>query len=381
VVWGGWHPSLFPAETLDEPSVDITVQGQGEATFVELVERLAEDKPLDGVQGIAFRGDGEPVVNAPRPLAPMDDLAAADYGLVATERYFELKAQRQIDYISSVGCHFRCAFCADPFVYARSWTAIAPARMGEEIEGLWRRHRFTELAFQDETFFTYPERIEQIASEFLERDFGFGWTATLRADQGVRLGGERFAHCVRSGLRRVLVGVESGSQQMLDWMQKDITIDQVLETAEMCVQHGVAGIFPFIVGFPGESDDSVVETLSLIKRLRAMSPAFETPLFYFKPYPGSKITDELARTGYRLPATLEEWAAFDFIGSAAPWVSEDKHRLIERFKFYNRFAGGPETWVRWPLQAVSRWRCRRDFYDFPLEQKLIERLYPAPRLS
>ena len=381
VVWGGWHPSLFPLETLNEPSVDVTVRGQGEATFVELVERVAGGGDLDQLEGIAFRRDGEAKLNPPRPIVAMDDLPAANYALLPVERYFRLKAQRQVDYISSVGCYFRCTFCADPFVYGRRWTAVAPSRMGEEIEALWQRHHFTELAFQDETFFTYADRAAEIAHQFLQRGLQFDWTATLRADQGVRLDEEKFRLCVRSGLRRVMVGVESGSQEMLDWMKKDITIEQVLKTADMCVRHGVAGIFPFIVGFPGESDESVDETVSLMKRLRAMSPHFETPLFYFKPYPGSQITEDMVRSGYELPSTLEDWAEFDFIGSAAPWVSPEKYRLIERFKFYNRFAGGPETWRRWPLQAVSRWRCRRDFYGLPLEQMLIERLHPAPRLS
>ncbi len=381
VVWGGWHPSLFPAETLSEPSVDVTVQGQGEVTFAEVVRRLVAGEDLDGLCGIAFRSGSRVVVNPPRPLMPMDDLPAIDYELLPVERYFQLKDRRQIDYVSSVGCHFRCAFCADPFVYARKWTALSPARMGNEIAALWEQHRFSELAFQDETFFTHRERCAEIADELLRRGLTFDWTATLRADQGVRLGDEGLALCVRSGLRRVLVGVESGSQQMLDWMQKDVTIEQVLETADLCVRHHIAAIFPFIVGFPGESDESVGETIALIKLLRAMSPRFETPIFYFKPYPGSRITEELVRQGYELPATLDEWAQFDFIGSAAPWVSSEKYRLLERFKFYNRFAGGPETLRRWPLQAVSRWRCRRDYYGLPLEQLLVERLYPSPRLS
>ncbi len=381
VVWGGWHPSLFPLETLSEPSVDITVRGQGEVTFREIVTRLAAGSDLEGVEGTAFRRHGETVLNPPRTIVSMDELPTADYGLLPVQRFFALKSQRQLDYVSSVGCYFRCAFCADPFVYGRRWTAISPRRMGDEIEVLWHRHRFTELAFQDETFFTYAERSEEIAEEFLRRDLRFAWTATLRADQGARLGEDGFALCVRSGLRRVLVGVESGSQDMLDWMQKDATVEQVLETARMCRRHGVAGIFPFIVGFPGESDESVDETIALIKRLRAMSPLFETPLFYFKPYPGSRITEEVVRSGHALPATLEEWADFDFIGSPAPWVTTDKHRLIERFKFYNRFAGGPETLLRRPLQALARWRCRRDFYRLPLEQIVIEKLYPSPRLS
>ena len=381
VVWGGWHPSLFPTETLADPSIDITVQGQGEATFRALVERLVAGGDLEGVDGITFRRDGKAVRAPARAMTPMDRLPASDYRLLPVEAYFGLKGQRQLDYIGSIGCHFRCSFCADPFVYGRQWTAIDPARLGEEVDGLWRRHAFTELAFQDETFFTHRERSAAVAEAFLARGRGFEWTATLRADQAVRLGESGLALCVRSGLRRVLVGVESGSQAMLDWMMKDITVEQVLETAAICVRLGIGAMFPFIVGFPEETDDSVRETVALMKRLRALSPRFETPLFYFKPYPGSRISDDMARQGHRLPSTLEEWAAFDFIGSAGSWVSAEKYRRIERFKFYNKFAGGPETWPRWPLQRLARWRCRRDYYDFPLEQTIVERLRPEPPLS
>ena len=381
VVWGGWHPSLFPADTLAEPSIDIVVPGQGEATFALLVERLADGVDLDALAGIAFRRDGDVVRTPARPLVPMNDLPAHDYTMLPVEEYFGLKRTRQLDYIASTGCHFRCAFCADPFVYERRWTGIDPSRIAEEVDALWRRHAFTELAFQDETFFTFADRAAAMAENFLERGLAFDWTATLRADQAVRLGESGLSLCVRSGLRRVLVGVESGSQAMLDWMQKDITVEYVLQTAAMCVRLGLGAIFPFIVGFPGETEESVQATMGLMKRLRAMSPNFDTPLFYFKPYPGSRITEELVRQGHALPATLEEWASFDFVGSAGPWMSGDKYRRLERFKFYNRFAGGAETWRRWPLQRLARWRCERDFYDVPLERAIVERLRPGPPLS
>jgi anaerobic magnesium-protoporphyrin IX monomethyl ester cyclase len=381
IVWGGWHPSLFPTETLAEPSVDVTVQAQGEATFVELVERLAQGQSLAGLPGAACRVDGRPVLNPPRPMVGMHTLPPHNYDLIAVERYFALKHQRQFDYISSAGCHFRCAFCADPFVYKRKWAALPPERMGMEIEAHWRRYHFDDLSFQDETFFTYRDRVLAIAEEFLRRGLRFTWTATMRADQGIRLSEADMALCVRSGLRRVMIGVESGSQEMMDWMQKDITVDQVIESAEKCVRHGVGVIFPFIVGFPGESDTSVATTLALIKRLRSMSTRFETPIFYFKPYPGSQITEEVVRQGYALPGTLDQWADFDFVGSSGPWVSPEKYRMIERFKFYNRFAWGPETLVRRPLQWLARWRCARDFYAFPVEKAIVERLKPLPKLS
>ncbi len=342
VVWGGWHPSLFPSAVLDEPSIDVSVQGQGERTFVELVDRLAAGVDLSGLAGTTFRSGDRVERNPPRKLADMESLPAHDYRLIDVERYFALKGKRQLDYVSSTGCPFRCAFCADPFVYERGWVGISPERMGDELEELWRRYRFTELAFQDETFFTYRRRVARIAEEILSRGLDFRWTATLRADQSARMSEDDFALCVHSGLSRAMVGVESGSQEMLDWMQKDIRVEQVIATAERCVRHGVGAIFPFIVGFPGESDDSVAATIAMIKRLRAMSPDFDTPLFYFKPYPGSPITAEVERAGFQLPASLEQWADFDFIGVSSDWVSEEKRRLIERFKFYNRFAGGSE---------------------------------------
>jgi len=382
VVWGGWHPSMFGRECLAEASVDVTVQGQGEETFAELVDRLARGENAAGCAGTTCRdAGGEVVVNPPRPLAPLDDLRAHDYRLLEVERYFALKGQRQLDYISSQGCPFRCAFCADPFVYRRKWVGLSPERMGEEIERLWRRYRFDDLSFQDETYFTYPKRVAAVAEELLRRRLPITWAATLRADQCQRLPEEVFALCKRSGLRRVLVGVEAGTQEMLDRIAKDITLEQVFYTAELCRKYGVAVIFPFIVGFPGEPEDSVQASLDVAKRLRAMSPDFQTPIFYFKPYPGSAITQQAVAQGYALPCSLDEWAAFDFIGSAGPWVSPDTYRRVERFKFYQQVAWNRGRSWQWPLRRLARWRLARDLYAWPIEKVVGEWLRPPAALS
>lgn len=385
VVWGGWHPSLFGRECLDEPSVDVTVQAQGEITFHEICDRLAAGElvtALEGCLGCAYRtADGAARQNPARPLLDVNRLRPHDYTLLPVERYYELKGKRQLDYISSQGCAFRCAFCADPFVYNRKWVGIEPERMGEEIEELWRRYRFDDLSFQDETYFSYAPRVEAVADEFLRRGLPITWAATMRADQGDRLSEEAMAKCKRSGLRRVIIGVESGSQEMMDRIKKDIKLEQVFTSAEKCRRHGVNVIFPFIIGFPGESDDSVRASLDVAKRLRAMSPGFETPIFYFKPYPGSSLTDDAVRDGYTLPCTLDEWSRFDIYGAAGPWVTPEKHRLVESFKFYQRVAWTPGgLWSR-PLRSLARWRLEKSAYALPIEKIVGDWLWPQTEMS
>src|SRR5206468_262434 len=162
--------SMFGKECLQEASVDITVQAQGEETFAEILERLEAGRGLDGCRGCTYRtAEGEIRANPARPLRNVNAFRPFDYNLLPVERYYGLKGKPQLDYISSQGCAFRCAFCADPFVYGRKWVGLEPARIGEEIEALWYRYRFDDVNFQDETFFTYADRVERIAEEFLCR--------------------------------------------------------------------------------------------------------------------------------------------------------------------------------------------------------------------
>ena len=203
----------------------------------------------------------------------------------------------------------------------------------------------------------------------------------MRADQGDRLPDAVMAKCKESGLRRVIIGVESGSQVMMDWIKKDIKLEQVFISAEKCLRHDVAVIFPFIVGFPNETDESVAASLDVAKRLRAMSPKFQTPIFYFKPYPGTSITDQAIREGYQLPCSLDDWSNFDFIGSAGPWVSPAKYQMVERFKFYQQIAWDRKAMWQKPIQRVARWRCERDFYALPIEKVVSNWLRPEQQLS
>ncbi|MEJ0082158.1 MAG: hypothetical protein WDM78_14725 [Puia sp.] len=113
--------------------------------------------------------------------------------------------------------------------------AILPAGVGAEIGQLWNKYKFDHVHFQDETFFTNKKRVQEVAQEFINRQLPITWFGTMRADQGVRLDDETWQLCKQSGLKKIMIGMEAGTQQMLDWMQKDIKLEHIFETAEKCV--------------------------------------------------------------------------------------------------------------------------------------------------
>jgi radical SAM superfamily enzyme YgiQ (UPF0313 family) len=375
IIWGGWHPSLFPIDTLRQAGISATVQGQGERAFSAIVNRLLDGATLEDIPGVTTMGaDGKAVLVAPSPPKDINAFAAADYGLIPLDSYFRAKGQRQLDYVSSQGCRFRCAFCADPTVYGRTWSGLSPERVGDELAWLARAHDVRDVAFQDETFFTHPARVSGIAEQLLTRGTTFTWMATMRADQGARLPRDVFALCRRAGLRRVMVGLESGSQAMLDWMKKDATVDQAFALAGKCRDAGIDVLCNLIVGFPGESDESVLATLQAARRLRAYGPGFQIAVFYYRPYPGTPIADDLGLDGYRPPETLDAWADFDSDSRGSPWVDEEKRAMVESFVFYQRIGWARRTLLRAPLQALARWRCRHGNYRWPIEQRVLTTL-------
>jgi anaerobic magnesium-protoporphyrin IX monomethyl ester cyclase len=382
-IWGGWHPSIFPESTLiDEKSIDITVQGQGEFTFRELIDSFTTGKPLSEVDGICYRNEKNEVIKNPaRPMIDMNNTSIMDYNLIDVEAYFNRKGRRQLDYISSIGCTNRCAFCADPFVFKRKFSALDSQRMVDEIENLYKTYSFTDINFQDETFFTYPKRILSFANELIKRNIKIGWTATMRADQGHRLKQEDFDILARSGLTRLLIGVESGSQEIMDKLNKDIKKEQVVSTAEKCKKSGIRVQFPFIVGIPEESDKNFEESIEFSIELLMMSKIFTTAYFYFKPYPGTLITEEAVSKGFIIPHTLHEWINFDFHKTEGIWISKDKIKKIEELKFYVAIAVSRNR-LAYLFKGLARYRLRKRWFGFSFEKVLYslikrEEKYPV----
>ncbi len=374
VIWGGWHPSLLPEQCLGSSGVDVCVSGQGEETFREIALKLRAGESLDGVPGIAFKRDGVVVKNPPRPFQNVNAFPRADFGLVNMDKYFAFRGARRLDYCSSQGCPFECSFCADPMVYKQRWSGLSAERVVAELAEHKARFRLDQVFFNDDNFFTDLKRAESIASGLIDAKVRVQWFGTGRADLLRRMTPEQFALMRNSGCYKVNVGAESGSPEVLESIKKGTLVAEVLETAEKLHQAGIGARFSFIAGFPNEPPVSLADTYRTVKALRQIDGAFETPIYFYAPYPGTELSGRMPALGFEAPTRLEDWEHVDLDHSIGPWISEPVRKFVPRYNFYFRYAFEPAqgAFGKQVAQWFARLRVRFDFYRFDFERRLVD---------
>lgn len=376
VIWGGWHPSLMPEQCLASGLVDACVTGQGERTFAEVVEAIEAGASFEGIPGLVWRRDGETVRNPPRPLADVNALPRADFELLALERYFQFRGTRRLDYCSSQGCPFQCSFCADPRVYGQRWSGLKAARVVAEVQQHVRRYRLREVFFNDDNFFTDLQRAEDVCRGLLDAGVGVRWFGTGRADLLRRLSEHQLGLLKASGCYKINVGAESGSPELLRRIKKGTLVEEVLETAEKLHRHGIGARFSFIAGFPEEPASSLAETYRTAKALRDIDGGFETPIYFYAPYPGTELAERMPAQGFTPPQTLEDWRHVDLDHSIGPWISRRVRRCVPRYNFYLRHAY-QEPNGRWGgrlVRRMARGRVKTGFYRFDVERRAADLL-------
>ncbi|MGH9884815.1 MAG: B12-binding domain-containing radical SAM protein [bacterium] len=373
VVWGGWHPSLLPEQCLASGVVDACVVGQGEHAFVELLDAFERGRSLDGIEGVVWRRGETVVKNPPRALFDVNRLPRANFDLLDLERYFAFRGLRRLDYCSSQGCPFACSFCADPMVYGQRWTGLRAERVVAEVQELVARHQLAQVFFNDDNFFTDLRRTEAICQGLLDAGVRVEWFGTGRADLLCRLTEAQLRLLRDSGCVKINVGAESGSPELLRRIKKGTLVEEVLATAEKLHRYSIGARFSFIAGFPQEPAGSLSDTYRAVKALRDIDGRFETPIFFYAPYPGTELAARMPAQGFEAPARLEDWEKVDLDHSIGPWISPEVRKWVPRYNFYLRhgYEEPRGDWAHGLLHKAARARSRRDFYGFDLERRAV----------
>jgi anaerobic magnesium-protoporphyrin IX monomethyl ester cyclase len=378
VIFGGWHPSLLPGQTLQENFVDAIVRGQGELTLVELAEHLAEGKSVHGIQGVSSKQFGLPQHAPERRVALLDDLPTPAFEMADFDAYERVSGERKLAYATSVGCPYACNYCTDMVFYKRRFNALKAERVVNEVTELVAKHRIEEVAMLDSNLPVDWRRAREIAQGFLDSKVRFRWTFQASTDFLCRMSDDDVKLLGQSGVSHMGFGTESTSSSVLKLMNKrHQRVNEMYETARKAAIGGIHVTFNLIFGYPGETEADRVETLRTMSDIARQFWNVSFSPNIFTPYPGIPIWGQLREMGVREPQSLEEWAELPLGRNALPWLQgrelEKLERMLEFFLLNNQLRKATKdhprlrTGVRRVLGAPLRWRLRSNRYSFPWE--------------
>ncbi|MCP4694239.1 MAG: radical SAM protein [Desulfobacterales bacterium] len=255
VLVGGPHVSALPGETLARwKDVDVVVVGEGEATFMEIIQRLEEGRSLEGVPGTAWRNGDDLGVGAPRPR--IDDLDA----LASPLDYFSTRT-----ILTSRGCPGQCTFCGSKMMWGRRLNFHSVDYVLDMLQKAVQRHHHKIIAIKDDTFTASRKRVLAICEGVLSSGLGFNWSCDARADNL----DEDLLRAMRiAGCRRISLGVESASPEILKNIKKRISPETVLEVTRLAQKFGIKVRYYMMVGNRGETLETFLQSLEFIEKAR-----------------------------------------------------------------------------------------------------------------
>ena len=321
IIMGGPHATLLPAETMAvAPEIDIIVRGEGEESFINLLSVLEAKKPLANVMGITHRKDGVIVDNPPSPeISNLDSLPLLAYNLIPLKLYKPHpphgKALPFAVLITSRGCPYNCGYCSKP-VFGKRFRGQSPARVADEIAWLREKYGAKEIAFYDDSFTLDMDRAYQICEEIIRRKLNIIWSCETR----VNLVDKRLLRKMKqSGCYSISYGLESGSQKILDVIEKNTTIEQAEEAVRYTHEAGISAIGYFMIGSPGETLDTIGETIRFAKKLKLDFAQFSITT----PFPGTRLYELYLEGGGRADIPWEDYVYAAASEGSAPVFESD----------------------------------------------------------
>jgi radical SAM superfamily enzyme YgiQ (UPF0313 family) len=351
----GTHVSPAAADTLQAyPALDFVIRGEPEETLRELVatlerirrqasgkDRLArtlEPKALSHVQGIAYRRDGRIAINEDRPfLEDLDALPIPRHELLPLDRYkVPFIDGRYTFVVTSRGCPAGCRFCIKHVTYQDTFRMRSPARIMQEVRRLVELGT-THVHFEADLFTAHREQVIGLCQALREEGTPVRWTCNSRVDFVDR---ELLQTMARAGCSMIAWGIESGSPEILRRARKGIQPERAAEALRWSREAGIRNYGYFILGLPGETEETIECTIAFSKRL-----PLDLALFHIAvPYPGTPFWFEALERGW---LHFERWEDFDMYNSC---VLEYPHLSAEQLQQAARRASR-----EWSLRPGPIW--------------------------
>lgn len=306
VIIGGIHASSMPQETLEKfPRFDYLIRGEGEFTMLEFVKK----KPISKINGFSYRKN-EKIIHNPlrKSNNNLDELPFPARELLPMDKYFSVGAKQiPSDYIlSSRGCPYQCTFCADHLVHGKRFRFRSPENIIKEVEEIYKRG-VRDWDFIDDNFTLIMERVEKFCDLMIEK--GLNKKMSWRCANGIRVDRitpKLLKKMKEAGCYMVSLGIESGNEEILKKMKKNIDLNKVKKSVQWCNDIGIETRGLFMFGNLGENKKTMQDTIDFAKSLDLNTATFHITI----PFPNTDYWKIIVKEGKIYPKSYRDYIAY-----------------------------------------------------------------------
>jgi anaerobic magnesium-protoporphyrin IX monomethyl ester cyclase len=292
VVVGGWHASYMPDSLLETSEIDYVVMGEGEKAMTELATYITKGDEVGaaGVAGVACRHNGQHRKNSPKFLSNMDEIPFPARHLLPLEKYdrtIEFLKAKPADVMSIArGCTFNCGFCETKKLWGNICRSFSPQRVMDEIQDLMNKYGTKGIYFINDNFTLRKKETSELCDLMIKNKLDLEWVCDTRVDL---VSEELLEKMASAGCKTIWFGVESGSQRILDRINRHITLEQTENAFKLCRKKGIQVACSFMLGMPEETKEDLEASLKFAEKLDPDWCQFNI----FIAYPDSRLYQEM----------------------------------------------------------------------------------------
>ena len=382
IVWGGYFASNYTSAVLNAKYVDFAVRGQGEQTFLQLLDGIRGKRDFSSISGLSYKGaNGEPHHNPERPMQNPGDFPWYPYHRLPVDKYLlpTFLGKRTAVHQASIGCPYRCNFCG-VVTFSGSREKMEPvARTEGMLRHLVTNYGVDAVQFYDNNFFLREDHARELADRLAP--LKLRWWCEGRTDIMMKYSDATFEAIRRAGCSMIFFGAESGSNEVLKEMNKDLRAEDTLALASRIRKFNIIPEFSIIFGNPKDPEGDTQDCIQFIRKLKRLNPDCEIVVEHYTPVPQRAKMYGDVEDKFTFPTTPDEWASERWQRFATqkdpktPWLRPSTKQLIDNFELVvsSRWPTVQDlrlpNWGRLTLKALSSWRYRLGVYTMPVELK------------
>jgi len=364
IVVGGTHPTILPKETLNNPYIDFTVIGEGEVTFSELVKTIKEKRTdFEKINGIYYKKNETILKTSPREfITNLDEIPFPALDLFNLKLYYsaptkKLTSEQASPLLTSRGCVFDCIHCVSKSIWNRKLRYRSAENIIAEIEECINKYNIKEFNILDDNFTLNKKRAIEVCQKIIDKKLSIAWICFSRADT---LDDELLSKMAQAGCKKISLGLESGSQKILDLMRKQTTIEQGRKAVELIRKNNILAHASFMFGNIGETKETIKKTIALAKSIDLDNATF----FITCPVPGSDLYYYAKDQGFIKDNT--PWEMFAPLTNTSPIIIQknlsQEDLIYWQKKAFREFYLRPK-YIFHKLKQINSWDMIKSVFE------------------